>query len=189
MFFVHREAWGGYRKAGGMTFRRFLREGFQGERATLADWQLHLSTLFPETRLKGYLEVRGADAGTQPMVLALPALWKGLLYDDAACAAVSVLTAHLSFAERLELRAEVPRSGLATRLRAPAGGQVTVLELARQLVAAARAGLTRVAPAELPLLAPLDEVVATGRAPAERVREAFASWGGDVRRLVEEIGF
>jgi glutamate--cysteine ligase len=134
MFFVHREAWGGYRAAGGMTFRRFLREGFQGERAVLADWHLHLSTLFPETRLKGYLEVRGADAGSQPMVLALPALWKGLLYDDDACAAASALTAHLSYEERLALRADVPRTGLSAELPARGGGKVRMLELARALV-------------------------------------------------------
>ena len=189
MFFVFRKAWGGYRAAAGMTFRAFLKDGFQGERATLADWQLHLSTLFPETRIKGYLEVRGADAGAQPTVLALPALWKGLLYDDAAMAAATALTAHLDLAERLALRAQVPRTGLATPLRAPGGGSVKVLELARALVAAARDGLTRVAPDELPLLAPLDEIVETGRAPAERVREAFSSWGGDVHKLVQAIGF
>jgi glutamate--cysteine ligase len=188
MFFVSRPAWGGYRAAGGMTFRRFLADGFQGERATLADWQLHLSTLFPETRLKTYLEVRGADAGSQAMVLALPALWKGLLYDDAACREASALTAHLAYEERLALREQVPRTGLATGMRSAGGGQVGVLELARQLVAIARAGLTRVAPDEVRLLAPLDEVVTTGRAPAERVREAFAGWAGDVGKLVEKLG-
>jgi glutamate--cysteine ligase len=192
MFFVYREAWGGYHKAGGMTFRRFLREGFEGERATLADWQLHLSTLFPETRIKGYLEVRGADAGPQPLVLALPALWKGLLYDDAAMAAATALTAHLSYEERLALRAEVPHHGFATPVRAAGGGHVKktrVLELARELVAIARGGLSRVEAEELPLLAPLEEIVKTGRAPAERVREAFAGWGGDVTKLVDAIGF
>src|SRR5207244_792186 len=147
----------------------------------------HLSTLFPETRIKGYLEVRGADAGSQPMVLALPALWKGLLYDDAAMDAAIALTAHLDLAERLELRAAVPRSGLATSVRAAGGGSVRVLELAHRLVAIARDGLGRVEPGELGLLAPLDEVVASGRAPAERVREAFAGWGGDVAKLVQAI--
>ena len=192
MFFVHREAWGGYRGVGaGFTFRRFLAEGFQGEKATIADWQLHLSTLFPETRIKGDLEVRGADAGSHDTVLALPALWKGLLYDDAAMAAATALTAHLSYEERLALRAEVPRTGLATVLRAPGGGKggVRLLDLARSLVAIARDGLGRIAPEELPLLAGLDEIVESGRAPAERVREAFASWGGDVSKLVQAIGF
>jgi glutamate--cysteine ligase len=189
MFFVHRQAWGGYRAAGGMSFRKFLAEGFQGERATVADWQLHLSTLFPETRIKGYLEVRGADAGNQAMTLALPALWKGLLYDETAMAAASALTAHLSYAERLALRAVVPRSGLATQVRGAAASSVRVLDLARALVAIAHDGLARLAPEEVSLLAPLHEVVESGRAPAERVREAFAGWGGDVHKLVEAIGF
>ncbi len=195
MFFVHRAAWGGYRAAGGMTFRKFLRAGFAGERATVPDWQLHLSTLFPETRLKGYLEMRGADAGTHGMALALPALWKGVLYDDAACAAATALTAHLTMDERLALRAEVPRSGLGTELRAAggggrgggSGGKVRVLDLARELVQIAREGLARVAPDEVGLLAPIEEVAQSGRAPAERVRETFAGWNGNVTQLVAKL--
>jgi glutamate--cysteine ligase len=188
MFFVHREAWGGYRAAAGLTFRRFLREGFHGERAVLADWQLHLSTLFPETRLKSYIEMRGADAGPMGMVLALPALWKGLCYDDAALTAASVLTAHLTYGERLALRAAVPRSGLATELPARGGGTTTVGVLARELVALARAGLARVARDELSLLEPVEEVAATGRAPAEKIREVFARAHGDVGVLTRELG-
>ncbi|MSP17604.1 MAG: glutamate--cysteine ligase [Myxococcales bacterium] len=165
MLFLYRD---GYRAAGGMTFRRFLREGFGDERATMADWTMHVSTLFPEVRLKQVIELRGADAGPMPMVLALPALWKGLLYDDDACREARRLTAGWSFAERLALRASVPRAGLAAR----AGGR-SVLELARELVAIARAGLTRLAPDDVAALAPLEEIAQSGRAPAERVREVF----------------
>jgi len=184
MFFVHRD---GYRPAGGMTFRRFLRDGFHGERATMDDWELHLSTLFPEARLRHYLEVRGADAGPLPMVLALPALAKGLLYDDDACRAATALTAHLSFAERLALRDEVPRLGLAAPVPGTGRPTQTVLDLARDLVALARAGLARVAPDEVDGLLPLDEVVATGRAPAERIRDAWRAAAGDGARLVEAL--
>jgi glutamate--cysteine ligase len=187
MFFVHRERWGGYRPARGMTFRRFQREGWDGERATLADWRLHLSTLFPETRLKQYLEARGADAGPLEMVLALPALWKGLLYDADACAEATLLTAHLTMAERQTLRAEVPRSGLDTPVRAAGGGTAAILELARELVGIARAGLERVAPREVQLLAPLEAIVASGRAPAARVRELFAT--GDPIAAIQALRF
>jgi glutamate--cysteine ligase len=180
MFFVYRD---GYRPAGGMTFRRFLRDGFQGERATREDWELHLSTLFPEVRLKHYLEMRSADAGTMPMVLALPVLWKGLLYDDNALAATLALTARFTFAERQALRAEVPRAGLAAK----APGGATVRDLARDLVAAARDGLTRIAPDEVAALAPLEEIVATGRAPADRVRDLHRAAAGDPRRLVDAL--
>src|SRR5688572_18156644 len=130
---------GRYFSAGGMTFRRFLAEGFEGERATVEDWDTHLTTLFPEVRLKHYLEVRGADAGPRPMVLALPALWKGLLYDRAACEGAVRLTAGLSYPERLALRAEVPRAGLLAQL--PDGRRA--LDVARELVALAREGLLR----------------------------------------------
>jgi glutamate--cysteine ligase len=187
MFFVHREHWGGYRPVGGMTFRRFLREGVHGERATLADWQLHLSTLFPETRLKSYMEMRGADAGPMNLVLALPALWKGLLYDDAAVSAAAGLTAHLSYGDRLELRAAVPRSGLATKVGARGGGTTTVGALAKELVALARAGLTRVRPDEVSLLEPVEEVAATGRAPAEKIRDVFARAHGDIGVITKEL--
>jgi glutamate--cysteine ligase len=181
MFFVHRND--GYLAAGGMTFRRFLAEGFLGFRPNIHDWELHLSTLFPEVRFRHYLELRGADAGPREMVLALPALWIGLLYDDDACRAATELTASLSFAERLELRAEVPRLGLAT----PVPGKGTVLDLARELVGFARAGLARVAPAALPHLEPIEEVAATGRAPAEKIRDAFRAVQGDPVRFVDRV--
>jgi glutamate--cysteine ligase len=167
MFFVYRE---GYRPAGGMTFRRFLREGFQGERATRADWELHLSTLFPDVRLKHYLETRTADAGSLEMVVALPQLWKGLLYDDEALTATLALAAPLAFTDRVALREAVARAGL----RAPWPGGGTVHERARELVAIARHGLSRLTPVELPTLAPLEEIVATGRTAADAIAELWA---------------
>jgi glutamate--cysteine ligase len=181
MFFVYRHA---YVPAGGMTFRRFLREGFEGDRATLADWELHLSTLFPEVRLKHYLEMRGADSGPRPMVLALPALWKGLLYDDEACAQAERLTHSMTFAERLALRDAVPRAGLSAVV-----GSHPVRELARELVGIARTGLTRVAPDEVPYLAPLEEVVATGRTPADRVRDAWTQAAGDPVAFLRAVAY
>jgi glutamate--cysteine ligase len=73
---------GHYRQAGGRTFRDFLRSGYEGYYPTVADWEVHLTTVFPEVRLKRFLEVRGADAVAGPLALSVPALWKGLLYDD-----------------------------------------------------------------------------------------------------------
>lgn len=166
-----------YHEAGGITFRRLMAEG----RATIEDWDTHLTTLFPEARLKRYLELRGADAGPLPMVLALPALWKGLLYDDDALAGATALTASLSWADRLALRQAVPKQGLAARL--PDGRSVH--DAARELVALARAGLGRVAPADVPYLAPVLEVAETGRTAADRIREVFARGGR--RELVREL--
>ena len=85
MFFIVRE--GVYHRVPGVTFRRFMKEGWQGQRATIWDWETHLSTLFPEVRLKHFIEVRGADAGPLDMVLGVPALWRGLLDDREACLA------------------------------------------------------------------------------------------------------
>ncbi len=169
-----------YFSADGMTFRRFMREGFQGEHATIEDWDTHLTTLFPETRLKHYLETRGADAGPLAMVLALPALWKGLLYDDEACRAATALLAGLDYAQRLALRETVPRQGLATRL--PDGR--TVGGAARVLVEIARDGLARIAPDEVRYLAPLEEIAMTGRTVADRIRDLFHSSGGDRRAII-----
>lgn len=172
---------GRYVDAGGATFRRFMLEGLDGDRATLEDWDTHLTTLFPEARLKHYLELRGADAGSRKMVLALPALWKGLLYDDAACAAATALTAKLNYAERLALRAEVPQMGLAARL--PDGR--TVLEVARELVTLAHHGLRRVAPTEVGYLAPLEEIAHTGRTAADHIRALAQT--GDRAGIIREL--
>ena len=165
----------------GITFRQYMQRGFGKERATIEDWDTHLTTLFPEARLKHYLEVRGADAGPVPMVLALPALWKGLLYDDDACAEATALLARLSFAERVALRAEVPRSGLAARL--PDGRKL--IEVARDLVTIAGRGLGRVAPGEQRYLAPLEEIAASGRTVADRVLELAAT--GDRQRMIAAL--
>jgi len=168
LLFLYRD--GGYREAGGVTFRRFMMDGIDGQLATIEDWDTHLTTLFPEARLKHYLELRGADAGPLPMVLALPALWKGLLYDDDALSGATALTAGLSWADREALREAVPRQGLAARL--PDGR--TVRQVARELCALAAAGLARVAPADLPYLAPVTEIAETGRTVADRARAALA---------------
>jgi glutamate--cysteine ligase len=143
-----------------------MRDGFQGHRATLDDWTLHLSTLFPEARLKQFIEVRGCDAGSIPMILALGPLCHALLYDDVAMREATALTAALDMSDRLDLATAVARTGLSTEI--PAVGR-TVLELARELIDIAEDGLRRVGPVELPFLEPLREIVDTGRSPADHV--------------------
>jgi glutamate--cysteine ligase len=171
MYFVYR---GGYQPAGGITFRRFLAEGWHGERANMSDWALHLSTVFPEARLKKLIEVRGCDCGSLAMIAALGPMSRGLLYDADARTAATALTAGLSFAERQRLADDVPRAGLAAR----AGGH-SVGELARELVAIAKAGLARQAPDAVPLLAPVEEIAATGRTQADRTIDAWVAAAGD----------
>ncbi len=165
MYFVYR---GGYRPVTGLTFRQFMSEGWQGHRASRADWALHLSTLFPDVRLKKYLEVRGADCGSMPMNAALGPLTRAISYDATARAAAWELTSKATFAERVELADAAPRKGLAATLQGR-----PLLELARELVAIARDGLRRLDPEALPLLDPLVEIAATGRTQADAAVEAW----------------
>lgn len=181
LFFVYRH---GYLPAGGMTFRQFMREGFQGERATMDDWGLHLSTLFPEVRLKKYLEVRGCDSGARDMVLALGPLCRGFLYDRDACEAAIALTARLSFEDRLALWVAVSEQGL--RARVP-GTRRTVQDLARELVDIAAAGLGREAPDELPYLEPVREIAETGRTQADALLDLWRRTDGDPARVIAAL--
>ena len=179
MFFVVRD--GEYRPAGGMTFRRFMRDGFGAERATLGDWEIHLSTLFPEVRLKKYIELRGADAGPIPLAAGLGALWRGLLEDADARRAAWALVAGPSIAERQQLRRDVPRAGLDTTL----GGR-RLGELAVELLHIARAGLVRLedGAGDAALLDPLDAYARDSRCPADDLLADFAGAGGDPVRLI-----
>jgi glutamate--cysteine ligase len=183
MFFVHR---GDYRPARGITFRRFMRDGFAGERATMDDWALHLSTLFPEARLKQYMEVRGCDAGSFEMIAALGVLSSGLLYDDEARRQAIALTAGLDFATRLELLREVPRTGLATRIGTTGK---TVGDLSRDLVIIAAEGVARLSPDELPFLDPVRRIVEEGRTQADRVGEIWRAGQGDIPRIIRGLAY
>ncbi|MCA9676627.1 MAG: glutamate--cysteine ligase [Kofleriaceae bacterium] len=180
MYFLYRG--GTYRTVENLTFRRFMTEGLDGMRATRADWGLHLSTLFPEARMKTYLEVRGCDCGSLEMIAALAPLCRGLLYDADACAAATALTAGLTAAEREQLSDDVPRTGLATRV-----GDRTIGELARELVTIARAGLTRVAPTAVPLLAPVEQIAETGRTQADEMIAIWEETGGDPAKVIPRL--
>jgi glutamate--cysteine ligase len=180
MFFLSRG--GRYHALDGLTFRRFLHEGWQGERATMDDWALHLSTMFPEVRLKRTIELRGADAGPLPFVEGLAALWRGLLDDKEARAAAWALVAKATMAERETLRREVPRAGMKARFLGH-----DAATLVRELVAIARQGLLRLpeGSADQALLAPFEAYAQAGRSPADDMLEAFAAAKGDRDRLIE----
>lgn len=180
MYFVYRR---GYVPVpAGFTFREYLRGGYQGATATLADWAMHLSTLFPEGRLKKFIEVRGCDCGSVAMIEALAPMMRGLLYDATARSAAIALTADLTFAQREQLADEVPRTGLATRL-----GRHTVGDLAKELVAIARDGLSRIAPASIPYLAPVEEIARSGHTQADAIREHWKRHAGDRAALIQTL--
>ena len=193
MYFVFRD--GHYIDAAGLSFRDFL-DGklsvLPGEKPTIADWNDHLSTAFPEVRLKSFLEMRGADGGRWGRICALPALWVGLLYDDAALDAAWERVKHWTIEEREALRHAVPREALDAKV--PGGG--TMRDLAGEVLAIATAGLT--ARGELNasgdnesgFLDPLREVVATGMTFADRLLERYhGDWQGDVSRVYDEYSF
>lgn len=174
-----------YRAMHGKTFRQFWREGHAGERATLADWDRHLTTLFPEVRVKRILEVRCADAVPMPLLAAAPALWKGILYDaDARGAAATLLPVDASMRDVLQL--DVARRGLAADT--PRG---PILPLARRLAGIAREGLLRQGtPQEAALLDPLDALLERGKSPGEVVLDCWQGvWAGSPARLIEHARY
>ena len=178
MFFVVRD--GVYQPVEGLTFRRFCAEGFEGIAATIRDWEVHLSTVFPEVRFKRTIELRGADAGPMPMAAGLGALWRGLLDDAGARTAAWALVAGHSFAEREALRREVPRAALHARL-----GARPLYELAVEMLDIAAAGLARLpgGAEDRLLLAPLRAYAAAGRSPADDMLDDYAAAAGDPRKL------
>src|SRR5262249_34793172 len=183
MFFVVRA--GQYRPARGITFRHFLESGFGDERATIADWERHLTTVFPEVRLKKVLEMRGADAVPPGLTCSLPALWKGLLYDPEALAAAWQRLSIHPLGAREAARIDVARRGLAARF-----GDEPVIEVARDLVRIARDGLRRLRhagrrdPDETGFLDPVFEQLEIGRSPGQVV---FDRWEGDWHRSVDRL--
>ena len=180
MYFVYRN---GYQRVpADLTFRKFMAEGWSGQHATRSDWALHLSTLFPEGRLKKFIEVRGCDCGSFEMIAALAPMMRGLLYDQNARDAAIALTAKLSFDERQKLADDVPRAGFAAR-----AGAHSIGELAKQLVAIAKTGLQRVAPSSVPLLAPVEAIAASGRTQADRIRELWQQHAGDRAALIRAL--
>ena len=186
MYFVKRGD--EYIDVAGQSFRDLLAgklPGMQGERATMSDWANHLTTIFPEVRLKRFLEMRGADSGPWGRLPALSALWVGLLYDEEALEAAWALVKNWTAEERQQLRDDVPKLGFKARMRAS-----TVLDLAKQSLALARAGLARRARLdregddETQYLDPLDEFVSRGITPAEELLEKYT---GPWQRSVEPV--
>jgi glutamate--cysteine ligase len=192
MYFVKRGDT--YHDVAGASFRDLLAgklAALPNERATMSDWKNHLSTLFPDVRLKDFIEMRGADGGPRRSLYALPALWVGLLYDGTALNAAWAFVKDWTADERQALRDGVPRAALNTPFR-----RGTVLDLAREMVALAAEGLARrrrqddAGRDESAYLAPLQETVATGKTPAELLlREFETEWKGDIDELFRRYAY
>ncbi|MEM6909105.1 MAG: glutamate--cysteine ligase [Pseudomonadota bacterium] len=187
MYFVFRD--GKYIDAAGQSFRDFMAgklPALPGQYPRQSDWWDHLSTAFPEVRLKSFLEMRGADGGPWSRICALPALWVGLLYDQSALDAAWDLVKDWSMEEREQLRHDAPLLGLA----APIPGRGKLQDLGREALKiahsglAARGRLNASGDNETGFLETLDEIVASGKVPAQRLIDAYDSdWAGDVSHV------
>jgi glutamate--cysteine ligase len=183
-----------YVDASGQSFRDLLAgklPAMPGARASISDWANHLSTIFPEVRLKRYLEMRGADSGSLPNLLALPAFWVGILYDDVSLDAAWDLVKGWTVLQRQKLRDDVPKQGLAATL----GGR-TVFEIASDVLKLARAGLARrkcldaAGQDETRYLEVLEDRLARGTTPAQELLEKFyGPWGGSVDPIYAEEAY
>jgi glutamate--cysteine ligase len=166
-----------YVDASGQSFRDLMAgklPALPGERATISDWANHISTIFPEVRLKRYLEMRGADSGALPNLLALPALWVGVFYDDVSLDAAWDLVKTWSAEERQKLRDDVPKLGLAASIRGR-----TAFEIATEFLKLSRVGLARRnrrdagGQDETRYLEVLDDRLARGTTPAQELLDKF----------------
>ena len=194
MYFVYRE--GRYIDALGQSFRDFM-EGklpaLPGEKPTLSDWADHLTTIFPEARLKKFIEMRGADGGPWRRLCALPAFWVGITYEQASLDAAWDLVRDWTAEDRDRLRVDASVRGLKAEIRGR-----TVRDLARDCLGVAEAGLKARArpgaagliPDETHFLNALKDIVQSGRTPAEELLARYeGDWQGDLSRIYREYSY
>ena len=192
MYFVYRD--GTYIDASGQSFRDFLKgrlPALPGEMPTISDFSDHLTTVFPEVRLKRYIEMRGADGGPWRRLCALPALWVGLLYESDALDAAWELIRDWSPEEHATLRREVPKTALHTEFRGRTVREIAieVLDLAH-VGLRARENLDRAGNNETGFLSTLDEIARRGSCPAElKLEQYYGPWGQDIDRVFREFAY
>jgi glutamate--cysteine ligase len=192
MYFVYRD--GKYHDVAGRSFRDFLARklpGLEHVEPTMADWADHLTTIFPEVRLKKFLEMRGADGGLWRRICALPALWVGIYYDQSSLDAAWDMVKDWTAEERSALREAVPKLGLKTPFR-----NTNVQALARHMLTISKAGLRlrgqtdSIGGTEEGFIEPLFQIVDSGRTRAEEILERYhGSWNRDVSRLFTEHAY
>lgn len=192
MYFVYRD--GKYIDVSGQSFRDFMKgelPGYPGELPTIKDWEDHMTTLFPEVRLKKFIEVRGADGGSWNGICALPALWVGIFYDQTSLDAVWDLVKDWTAEEQEYLRGKVPETALKTPFR-----NGTVLDITRAMLQISADGLLRRARLnntgedERIFLNPLFAIADSGKTQAEILLEKYhGDWNGDISRIFKECAF
>jgi glutamate--cysteine ligase len=194
MYFVYRN--GEYINALGMSFRDFLKgelPALPGETPTLSDWADHLTTIFPEARIKKFIEMRGADGGPWRRLCALPAFWVGLPYDQSALDAAWDLVKGWDAETREALRVAASEQGLQAKVNG-----IDMHELAREVVAISESGLKArhkpgaggLVPDETHFLNALKDSLDSGKVPADELLERYNSgWGEDLTRIYGEFAY
>ncbi len=192
MYFIYRD--GIYHDVAGKSFRDYMAgdlEEYKGKLPTMQDWQDHMTTAFPEVRLKSFIEMRGADAGPWGNLCALPAFWVGLLYDQGALDAGLDLIKDWTIEEMSQIRDDVPMHGLDTKFR-----NGTLHDLAREILAISRAGLISrqqqnwSGELESHFLDPLDEIIASGQSLSDKLIEQFnGQWHGNMDKLFNQYNY
>jgi glutamate--cysteine ligase len=194
MYFVYRN--GEYINALGMSFRDFLKgelPALPGETPTLSDWADHLTTIFPEARIKKFIEMRGADGGPWRRLCALPAFWVGLTYDQSALDAAWDLVKDWDAETREGLRVAASEHGLQAKVNG-----ISMHELAREVVAISESGLKArhkpgaggLVPDETHFLNALKDSLESGKVPADELLERYnGAWGGDLSRIYSEFAY
>lgn len=194
MYFVYRD--GQYINALGMSFRDFLKgelPALPGETPTLSDWADHLTTAFPEARIKKYMEMRGADGGPWRRLCALPAFWVGLMYDQSSLDAAWDLVKDWDAETREMLRVSASVDGLQAQ-----AGKVKMHDLAREVLAISEAGLVArgqagaggLVPDETHFLNALKDSIETGKVPADELLDRYhGDWGGDLTRIFADYSY
>ncbi|KAG0612156.1 hypothetical protein M758_6G006600 [Ceratodon purpureus] len=184
MYFVYRNSQ--YVDCSGLSFRDFLNGKLPvlpGEKPTLSDWENHLTTIFPEVRLKRYLEMRGADGGPWRRLCALPAFWTGLLYDEESLQGAFDIISDWTERERAMLRLKVPKQGLNVPFR-----DGLLKHVAQDIFKLAKDGLSRRGFNEVGFLKGIEQTVKTGVTPAEQLLELYhKKWDGNVDRVFDQL--
>lgn len=192
MYFVKRD--GIYHDVSGLSFRDFMNgklKGFEGQKPTQSDWEDHLTTLFPEVRLKSYLEMRGADSGSWGSLCSLPSLFVGLLYDESALDAALNISKDWDYADVEGLRRAVPKLGFEAKI---AGRKVQ--DIAIEMLEIARSGLNArnelngAGDNETGFLNDLEEIAKTGISPSRRILQKYNNdWGKDINKIYENCAY
>lgn len=166
----------------GLSFKEYIKSGYEGYRATVEDWLLHLTSYFPDVRLKNYLEIRNMDSQRQDLLFAAPALWKGIMYNEQAMDAAYALVADLTWEELNELREQVPKNALGTKIR-----NKKLAEIAKELVDISYSSLKDLnCKEEAIYLEPLMKLLKEKKTPADMILERWhGEWNKDLTKLIE----